>query len=137
MSSISFHDTQLISFKDADPAGILFFSRVYDIAHICLENFTIQSGLGWKFWFSNPDFAAPLIHSEAVYKSPILAGLPCEIEMRLAQISDHSLTFEFDISQRGQHTCKVKTSHVFISKSERTKIKIPEQILKVVNSIYN
>lgn len=78
--------------------------------------------------------AAPLVYSEATYTQPILAGNNSEIKMSINTVSDHSVTFYFEIFQNGKSCSIVKTSHVFISKLNKKKIKVPENFLKIFNS---
>ncbi len=80
-----FSTKQLCCFGLSDPAGILFFKNVFELAHQNLEQFISSSDFGWDAWFSNPEWAAPVIHCDAQYRSPILSGKELQVDLFLEQ----------------------------------------------------
>lgn len=123
-----------IHFNMGDPAGIMFYEKVFEIAHQSLENFINKSNLDWKSWFSNSEWAVPIVHCEALFKSPIFCGKPAKVFVFLKSQSQHSLSFCYQIEQ-GELLCsKVETSHVFISKSESKKIPVPTEIVNIISN---
>ena len=55
-----FEKTLKVYFEHTDMAGVLFFSRVFDLAHACLEDYVASQNIGWDFWFKNNDFKVKL-----------------------------------------------------------------------------
>ena len=51
-----YETTEFIEFSQTDPAGILFFSRSFEIYHRSLEKW-VSNKMGWDRFFTNPDFA--------------------------------------------------------------------------------
>ena len=120
----------LIHFRDADPQGILYFSRVYDLAHNCLEEFWSKSPLGWRYWFQNPEFAVPLRHSACEYFRPMQVGDTYRSKLTVAKIGESSVEFICEFTQRDTGTVytRVSTTHVFVDKKTFTKINVPERV---------
>jgi 1,4-dihydroxy-2-naphthoyl-CoA hydrolase len=128
MPKNSFSFKSFVFFNHADPAGILFFNRVFDYAHNCLEAYTFSSPGMWDLWFKNEEFAAPLVSCNAQFKKPILCGKEIEIILNISEVKNTSVTFLFKILQENQLSCEVTTTHVFVDKKTFKKIPIPEII---------
>ena len=60
-----------INFYDCDPAGILFFARVFELCHACYEEMINSFKLEADYW-SNDSYIVPIIHSEAKYRNPFM-----------------------------------------------------------------
>lgn len=72
-ASKTFHTEIQIRFREADPAGILFFGHVFALAHDCFEGFIEETGFGWKNWFNvRGEYLVPIRHTEANYLRPFL-----------------------------------------------------------------
>lgn len=134
MNKVLFSYKTFSYFHLSDPAGILFFQRVFDLAHQALEQFVNETQLGWSNWFQHPDWAVPLVHCESHYQAPILSGRIIDIDLSLEKTTTSSLTFQYDIKQDSKVCCQVSTTHVFINKDTKNKIPIPEVVLKIFNS---
>jgi len=117
-----------INFYDCDPAGILFYGRVYMICHeayeIMLESFNLKD----NFW-TNKNFVVPIIHSEAKYRKPLLAGETALIEISVTILKDSSFELTYLIkNDKNEITNNVRTVHVFLNKSDWKKSKIDKDI---------
>ena len=71
---MSFKKSINIHFDECDPAGIVFFAHHFRLAHQVIEAFVQNQGVSWNEWFASPDYGVPLVHVEADYKAPMLAG---------------------------------------------------------------
>ncbi|PJA97968.1 MAG: hypothetical protein CO128_09730 [Ignavibacteriales bacterium CG_4_9_14_3_um_filter_30_11] len=117
-----------INFYDCDPAGILFYGRVYMICHeayeIMLESFNLKDN-SW----TNKNFVVPIIHSEAKYRKPLLAGETALIEISVTILKDSSFELTYLIkNDKNEITNNVRTVHVFLNKSDWKKSKIDKDI---------
>ncbi|MCB0391317.1 MAG: thioesterase family protein [Bdellovibrionales bacterium] len=120
-------------FSLSDPAGIVFFQKVFDIAHQVLEDFIKQSDIGWDNWFNNLHWAAPLVHCESQFIFPLISGENIEVDLSLLKLGETSVSFSFAFRQGNIECCIVKTSHVFIKKDTKEKIPIPILIRNVLD----
>jgi len=124
----------LVSFGDADPQGILYHARIYNFAHLLLEEFWAAHQRGWNFWFNNPEWAVPLRHSEADYLAPLKVGEKFLGEISVSEIGESSVTFtcEFYCAGNGKPAAVVKTVHVFVNRATFQKITVPEAVRVVL-----
>ena len=62
-----------INFFDCDPAGIIFYSRIFEFSHSAYEQLISSFNLKENYWM-NEDYVVPIIHSESEYVKPIKYG---------------------------------------------------------------
>lgn len=121
-----------VTFGDCDPAGILYFARIFDFSHQVFEEFIEQSGIGWANWFRKGPFIVPLKHVEADYQSPLLPGQSYSVKARVARLGDSSFEMEYSFlgteSSSPKTHAVVKMVHVFADAENHKKISIPEPI---------
>ncbi|MCB9025841.1 MAG: acyl-CoA thioesterase [Bdellovibrionaceae bacterium] len=129
MSKLLFTQEYFAYFSLSDPAGILFFQNVFELAHQTFEDYIKQSDIGWGNWFQNPTWAAPLVHCDSHFVAPIKCGENIKIDLFLEKTTKSSFTLSYKLTQFQKQCCEVTTTHVFVSKETQSKIDIPTQIL--------
>jgi 1,4-dihydroxy-2-naphthoyl-CoA hydrolase len=119
-----------IDFYDCDPAGILFYARIFNLTHSAYEAFISSFNLEEDYW-NNEDYVVPIIHSEAFYHKPFTNNDEAVIEVTVAMLKDSSFELNyFCKNQRGEKCVKAKTVHVFVDKGSWKKRRIPETVKK-------
>lgn len=118
-----------IDFYDCDPAGILFFGRIFNLAHHAYELF-LEENSGGKNYFADKNILLPITHTEADYKSPIKAGEVVTIELSVSILKSSSFELSYKITNNGTLCAEVKTVHVCINKSDWKKCELPEELGK-------
>jgi 1,4-dihydroxy-2-naphthoyl-CoA hydrolase len=78
-----------INFFDCDPAGILFYSRFFEICHSAYESMISSFSLREDYW-NNSEYVVPITHSEAKYIKPVKYGETISIELKVMQIKNSS-----------------------------------------------
>jgi 1,4-dihydroxy-2-naphthoyl-CoA hydrolase len=119
-----------INFYDCDPAGILFFARIYELCHSCYEAMIESFNLKNNYW-SNDDYIVPIIHSEAKYRNPFAYGQTANIELKVTSLKNSSFELQYECkNDRGDLCTEVKTVHVLIDKKTWEKKPLTEEIKK-------
>ncbi|MCB0356071.1 MAG: hypothetical protein KDD40_03640, partial [Bdellovibrionales bacterium] len=83
MNKMLFSSDHFGYFSLSDPAGIVFFQKVFELAHQCLEDYTRNSPITWHNWFAHAEWGVPLVHSESHFLSPLVSGQMITIELYL------------------------------------------------------
>jgi len=83
-----------INFYDCDPAGILFYGRVYELCHAAYESMIENFNLDEDFW-TNENYIVPIISSEASYHKPIKYGDEVTVEIKVAKLRPSSFELEY------------------------------------------
>jgi acyl-CoA thioesterase FadM len=115
-----------IRFRQADPAGILFFGNVPGIAHDCFEDFLQEAGFSYKDWFESDQFIVPIRHLECNFHAAFLPGKTHWIQATVAQIKDTSFQMKYVFSTELGVCAEVTMVHAFLDKKSKKKISVPE-----------
>ena len=83
----------------------------------------------WDEWFSHPEWAAPIRHTEANYYHPLFAGQEYSSTIETTNFGKSSITFTMTIRSNNQVMAQASSTHVFIDKKSMEKINIPEQLM--------
>ncbi len=117
-----------INFYDCDPAGILFYGRIYFICHEAYEEMIESFSLKINYW-DNENFVVPIIHSEAKYYKPVNSGETITIEIKTSQLRDSSFELLYETKNAAGEKCHViKTVHVVVDKKSWQKAAMPEEV---------
>lgn len=116
-----------IKLHETDAAGILFFSRQFQIIHDAYEVVLEKIGFGFPELLNNQSFFLPIVHAESDYKKPVYVGDLLEIEVRVKTLGKTSFSFEYAISNHKKELVGTAvTVHVTIDKKTKAKIAIPD-----------
>ena len=124
-----------VAFDEADQEGIVFFGNYFRLAHRALEHWLPLQGVPWKEWFQHPDYGVPLRHVEADYLAPLRPGDTFEATVRVVEIKDSSIRFEYEFRHQGRVGARLTTVHVFVARSSRQKIAVPGVIREKLKAI--
>lgn len=105
-----------INFYDCDPAGILFYAKIYELCHSVYEEMIQSFNLKEDYWTSD-DYVVPIIHSEANYKKPLFYNSFVEIELSVKSLSTSAFKLSYNCKNDAGELCvEVETTHVFVDK---------------------
>ena len=123
-----------INFYDCDPAGILFYAKLFEISHSVYEEMINSFKLKKNYWI-NDEFVVPIIKTDGAYFKPLRAEAIVTINLTVTNRKENSfeLTYEWlDVS--GELAAKARTVHVFVNKQKWVKIPIYEDIVRGLES---
>ena len=123
-----------INFYDCDPAGILFYAKLFEISHSVYEEMINSFKLRENYW-SNDSFVVPIIKTDGAYFKPLKAGenISINLSVTLLKGSSFELSYEW-INKASELVAKARTVHVFVDKKRWKKIPIHEDIVKGLES---
>jgi YbgC/YbaW family acyl-CoA thioester hydrolase len=126
-----------INFFDCDPAGILFYARVFQICHSAYEAMIQSFSLKEDYW-NNSDYVVPISSSEAKYHKPIKYGETITIELTIEQLKTSSFELGYLCKNESGEVCvKVKTIHVFVDKQTWKKREINKEVKAGLEKVIN
>lgn len=123
-----------IDFYHCDPAGILFYAKLFELNHSAYELLIESLKLKNDYWRSAA-YAVPVIKTNGEYLKALKAGdlITVSVSVTLLKENSFELTYEwFDSS--GELVAKARTVHVFVAKDSWKKIRIPEEIRQALQS---
>lgn len=117
-----------INFFDCDPAGIIFYSRLFDFCHSAYEQLVESFDLDEDYW-DNPEYVVPIIHTECDYYKPIKYGDEIDIRLSVSNLKSSSFELTYNLLLNDEKCAVVKTVHVFVSRENWNKMNIPDNIM--------
>lgn len=115
-----------MSFREADPAQIMFFGNIFGWAHDCFEQFIIEAGFTWNEYFGCRDYFIPIRHTSADYMAPFFPGQTYEIQALVKALSSSSITMQYSFSGPQGPCAKVIMIHTFVDPKTKQKTQIPD-----------
>lgn len=132
-----FETERIVEFGMCDSAGILFFSRIFELAHSAYEEFILRSGL-INNYFENEEIAIPLISASSDFHKPITLHEVLKINVVVSNIGNSSFQLATTFLDDLKNTkATVATTHIFVDKNEFKKINIPEEFLGLLKENQN
>jgi acyl-CoA thioesterase FadM len=123
-----------IRFRDADPAGILFFGKLPEISHDVFEDLLEHLGIPFAEWFLQKNYLIPVRRLEVDYLRPFLPGKTYTATAFVSHVGSSSFTVTVKFTNEGGEThAQVNLVQVFVESSTQQKTAIPTQFLSKLN----
>ena len=121
-----------LRFREADPAGIMFFGNIFGLAHDCFEDFIQAAGLTWNEWFHpNRGYIVPIRHAECNFLNPFRPGQKYTVRASVFNISNSSFQMKYTFFSDSKICAELKMVHTFVDSNSQQKIAVPEPIRKI------
>ncbi len=120
-----FQTTKTITFRDCDPAGIMFFGNIFAFAHDAFEEFIQTTGYSYSEWFATTEYMIPIRHTEADFRAPFLAGHTYDISVTVASFGETSFKMKYVFSNKGHLHATVQMVHAVLDQKTKQKLTLP------------
>jgi acyl-CoA thioesterase FadM len=117
-----------LHFREADPAGIMFFGNIFSLAHDCFEDFIQAAGFTWKDWFHTKDYLIPIRHTESNYLKPFLPGDTYQIQASVSRMGNSSFQMKYVFKNKDVTHAQVTMTHTFLDARTKDKISVPDLV---------
>ncbi len=105
-----------INFYHCDPAGILFYARLFEICHSVYEEMINSFELEDNFW-QNYDYVVPIVKCEAGFFKQVKPGEEVTVELFVSQLRKTSFELSYEIkNENNVSVASAKTVHVFVDR---------------------
>ena len=122
-------------FHEVDRAGIDFFGRVFEYAHIAFEELLLTVFGDWDQLFHKHSVGLPLVHASSDFKIPLRQGENLVVESRVIRISKSTLTFRHDIVDADRCLrASVLMTHAAINLVTFKSIPLPSAVLEALDA---
>ena len=135
MASSVTHSTT-VGLADVDAANVVYFSRVYEMAHAAYEELMAASGLPIRAVFERREWGMPLVHTEAQYNRPWRLGDRVTIKASIHQVTERSVAFVYGfIDDAGFERTTVNMRHVFVSLTSFESRPVPPEFTEAMQHL--
>ena len=127
-----------VRFAEVDPAQVMYFSRVYELAHEAFEELMTAVGYPPSAVFTHNKWGMPLVHTEADYRRPWRLGEKIAIHASLAEVGGKSIAFEYSlVDEAGEARTRVGMRHVFVSLETFEACTPPPDVIDKLRTLLN
>ena len=116
---------------DTDAAGVVYFSRVFDLAHRCYEEMMEARGLPLQQVLATGRYALPIVAARAELRSPMRLGDQLEVQLDVTEIGERSyrLTYALRSMQTPDRlAAEVATTHVAVDLATGKAMPLPAEV---------
>ena len=129
------HETT-VRFHHVDAAGILYFSRIFELCHEVLEEVLAAAGFPLRDVLRNREWVMPIVHASSDYRKPMRLGDAIGISVSVREVGKSSLTFLYRISGKdGAVHAEVTLVHVVLDAATFKSRPIPEDFMQALNGL--
>ena len=122
----------VIRLHHTDAAGIVFYSRLFDLAFEALSAFLDRAGVGVGYIIRESPFLMPFVHAEADFVRPLAVGDQATFELEIERIGESSFTVAYNVLRSGRSAARLKTVHVTVDKLSLNKIPLPLELRRAL-----
>ena len=124
-----FETTKIITLRDADAAGVLFFARYLALAHDAYEELLAEKGIRLRAMIEQGDMILPIVHAESDYRLPLWLGDKAVIRIEVAEMGKRRMTLTYTfLTPDGEVAATCRTVHVAVDPATRRIIPLPEEL---------
>lgn len=121
-----FHTKKTLTFREADPVGIMFFGNIFAFAHDAFEEFIVAAGYTYDGWFKEKNFLIPIRHTNADFLAPFFPGQCYDIKITVLSFGETSFKMKYVFCQKDRVHAVVTMVHSVISAESKKKAPLPE-----------
>ena len=127
-SSKSFVTQLNVRFGDVDPAGIVYFPKIYDYIHEAFEElWDVQIGRRYYHLVGEEQLGFPLVHSEVDFKHPLHFGDRPTVRVTCFKLGRSSLGLRYRIMLDELLCVEALMTTVCVELGDLESIEIPER----------
>ncbi len=112
-----------------DAAGILFYSKAFELAFEAFDALLSSLGVSVAHIIAESDFLLPYVHAEADYLLPLTVGQQVTINVTVENLGDSSCTLRYDFfTPDNEKALTAKTVQVAVNKKTGQKMSLPRPL---------
>ena len=124
----SFEHRFRVRFQDLDPAGILFFARLFDHAHDAYAALLSEAGYSLKSVLEAGHIRIPLVHAEADYRQPLRLDDLIVVKTSATHYGKTSLRIDYQFLRDEICCATATTTHVFTDARTLQPVPVPQAL---------
>ncbi len=109
-------------------AGILFYSRMFELAFAAFSAFLDHIGIGVHYIIHESPFLVPFVHADVDFLQPLRLGDEAIFELQVERLGTTSFTMNYTVTSGGRPAARLRTVHVTVAKSDGRPMPLPEAL---------
>lgn len=122
------HET-VIRLQHTDAAGLIFCSRLFDLAHVAYEAFLDEIGHPLPTALAAGPVVLPIVHASADYRAPMRLNDRVRIELWVEIVNPRSFELRYRfLKDDGTLAAGARTVHVAVRSGTGDSVRLPEPL---------
>ena len=122
------HYERKVTLSETDATGVLYFTNLLKYATEAFEAFLEERGVSLFLFLRDSDYLFPIVEAKAKYFQPLFLGDPFSIVLEIEKITGKSIHLYALFKKNGIKVGETRVVHVFVSKTSKKSLCIPEEI---------
>ncbi len=119
----------IIRLQHVDAAGLIFYARIFDLAHAAYEAFLDEVGHPLPTELAAHPIVLPIAHATADYRAPLRLNDRLRIELWVAAVNVRSFELRYRfLKTDGTLAAGARTIHVAVDSQSGNSIKLPAKL---------
>src|SRR3712207_6036309 len=112
-----------VRFGDTDPAGLVYYPRLFHYLHAAMEEFfAARCGVSYQELIAARRLGFPTVNSRAEFLMPLVYGDVAEVEVFVSRVGRSSAEFEYTIRRASDGAVCVRAALVQVAKIGRAHV---------------
>ena len=128
----------IVRFGDADPAGLVYYPRLFHYFHVAMEEFfAARCGIPYDRLMAEERIGFPTVKAQAEFFAPLVYGDETEVEIRVAHVGHSSVTFEYSARRASDRLLCARSTqvHVAMNLDTRRAVPIPDKYRQALEEV--
>ncbi|HEV2705238.1 MAG TPA: thioesterase family protein [Pyrinomonadaceae bacterium] len=120
-----------VRFGDTDPAGLVYYPRLFHYLHVAMEEFFAACcGVSYHELVESQRLGFPTVNARAEFLAPLVYGDVAEIEVSVSHVGRSSADFVYTVRRASDATVCVRAALVQVAMNldERRAVAVPENL---------
>lgn len=118
-----------IRLQHVDGAGVVFFARYFELAHLAYEDLLETAGHALPADLARSDVILPIVHAESDYRASLRLGERLRIDVSVGAVKSRSFTLGYRFTKPdGTDVAQLQTVHVAVDVAAGTATRLPEAL---------
>lgn len=125
-----------IRLQHTDAAGVTFFARLFELAHLAFEDMLDAIGHPLPQDLAGAPVAYPIVHAEADYRAPMRMGQRVRIDVAVDDVRSRvfKLLYVFTLED-GTHAADAQTIHAAVGRGVRDATVLPPDLVAALRTV--
>ena len=126
----------VIRLQHTDAAGVVFFARFFDLAHLAFEDALDAIGHPLPRDLANAALILPVVHSRTDYRAALRLGDPVHIDVHSHEVRSRSFTLRYEFSKPdGSAVATTLMAHAAVDTRSGRATVLPEDLAAALRKI--
>ncbi len=122
--------------QHVDAAGIVYFARYFELAHLAYEDMLDTLGHPLPADLHAADVILPIVHAESDYRASLRLGDVLRIEVTVREVKSRSFTLGYRcVGPDGAEVAVLSTVHVAVDRAAGKAMRMPEDLAGALRAV--